>query len=154
MVSKTSIGLVLLVVALLLLVAWAILTWQKCNASKKLERLPPGPRRWSVVGNMFQLGWSGHESFAILASKQGPIMTLWLGSMCTVVISSNEVAREMFKNHDVVLVGRKIYEAMEGDIGNEGTLITAQYGPRWRMLRRLCTAKFFVMCEDSNFTYF
>ncbi|XP_027155775.1 cytochrome P450 76A1-like [Coffea eugenioides] len=144
MVSETSIGLELLVVALLLLVAWAILTWRKCNASEKLERLPPGPRRWPVVGNMFQLGWSAHESFAILASKQGPIMTLWLGSMCTVVISSNEVAREMFKNHDVVFAGRKIYEAMKGDIGNEGSLITAQYGPHWRMLRRLCTAEFFV----------
>ncbi|XWS59554.1 hypothetical protein CRYUN_Cryun08bG0132100 [Craigia yunnanensis] len=35
--------------------------------------------------------------------------------MCTVVISSKEVAREMFKNHDVALAGRKIYEAMKED---------------------------------------
>lgn len=31
-----------------------------------------------------------------------------------------------------------------GDYGNEGSLITAQYGPHWRMLRRLCTTEFFV----------
>ncbi|KAK0584003.1 hypothetical protein LWI29_006336 [Acer saccharum] len=38
----------------------------------------------------------------------------------------------------------KIYEAMKGDYGNAGSLITAQYGPHWRMLRRLSTIKFFV----------
>ncbi|KAJ6683014.1 CYTOCHROME P450 FAMILY 1 [Salix koriyanagi] len=71
-------------------------------------------------------------------------MTIWLGSMCNVVVSSSEAAREMFKNHDAVLAGRKIYEAMKGDFGNEGSIITAQYGPHWRMLRRLCTTEFFV----------
>ncbi|OMO82016.1 Cytochrome P450 [Corchorus capsularis] len=40
--------------------------------------------------------------------------------------------------------GRKIYEAMKGNHGNEGSIITAQYGPKWRMLRRLCTSEFFV----------
>ncbi|OMO82014.1 Cytochrome P450 [Corchorus capsularis] len=108
-------------------------------------KLPPGPRWWPVVGNIFQLGWAPpHVSFSKLARIHGPIMTLWLGSMGTVVISSNEVAREMFKNHDVVLAGRKIYEAMKGDFGHEGSLITSQYGPHWRMLRRLCTTEFFV----------
>ncbi|XP_027364843.1 cytochrome P450 76A1-like [Abrus precatorius] len=106
--------------------------------------LPPGPRCWPVVGNIFQLGWSPHESFAKLARKHGPIMTLWLGSMCTVVISSSEVARQMFKNNDVVLAGRKIYEAMKGEHGTEGSLITSQYSTHWRMLRRLCTTEFFV----------
>jgi len=108
------------------------------------HRLPPGPRCWPVVGNMFQLGWSPHESFAKLAHKHGPIMRLWLGSMCTVVISSSEVAREMFKNHDVALAGRKIYEAMRGEHGSEGSLVTSQYDSHWRMLRRLCTSEFFV----------
>ncbi|XP_019188306.1 PREDICTED: cytochrome P450 76A2-like [Ipomoea nil] len=100
-----------------------------------------GDKRWLIFPS---LKWTPHVSFSELASKHGPIMTLWLGSMSTVVISSNEAAREMFKNHDVVLAGRKIYEAMKGDFGNEGSLITAQYGPHWRMLRRLCTTEFFV----------
>ncbi|OMO68228.1 Cytochrome P450 [Corchorus olitorius] len=107
-------------------------------------QLPPGPRKWPMVGNIFQLGWPPHVAFAKLANQHGPIMTLWLGSMCTVVISSKEVAREMFKNHDVTFAGRKIYEAMKGNNGNEGSIITAQYGPKWRMLRRLCTSEFFV----------
>ncbi|OMO79359.1 Cytochrome P450 [Corchorus capsularis] len=108
-------------------------------------KLPPGPRWWPVVGNIFQLCWAPpHVLFSKLARVHGPIMTLWLGSMSTVVIQSNEVAREMFKNHDMVLAGRKIYESMKGDYGHEGSLITSQYGPRWRMLKRLCTTEFFV----------
>ncbi|GLT89901.1 hypothetical protein SLE2022_078620 [Rubroshorea leprosula] len=121
-----------------------MVTKRKHRRLEELGRLPPGPRWWPVVGNIFQLGWASHVSFAKLARKHGPIMTLWLGSMSTVVISSAEVAREMFKNHDVVLAGRKVYEAMKGDFGNEGSIITSQYGPHWRMLRRLCITEFFV----------
>ncbi|CAK9165548.1 unnamed protein product [Ilex paraguariensis] len=133
-----------LVLVLLLWVAWAIVTERRHRRLEEQGRLPPGPTPWPVVGNIFQLGWAPHESFAKLAHKHGPIMTLWLGSMCTVVVSSSEAAREMFKNHDMVLAGRKIYEAMKGDYGNEGSLITAQYGPHWRLLRRLSNTEFFV----------
>ncbi|KAF5747839.1 Cytochrome P450 [Tripterygium wilfordii] len=131
--------------SLLLWLVWAIVTDRRHRRSEKRNQLPPGPRPWPVVGNLFQLGLGpAHESFADLATKHGPIMTLWLGSMGTVLVSSSEVARDMFKNHDVVLAGRKIYEAMKGDFGHEGSLITSQYGPHWRMLRRLSTTEFFV----------
>ncbi|KAL4605739.1 hypothetical protein ACB092_09G052100, partial [Castanea dentata] len=134
-----------LVIALVLWIASIVLIRERRRRRlEEIGQLPPGPKCWPVVGNIFQLGWSPHESFTKLAREHGPIMTLWLGSMSTVVISSDEVAREMFKNHDVVLAGRKIYEAMKGDFGNEGSLVTAQYGPHWRMLRRLCTTEFFV----------
>ncbi|KAG5235132.1 cytochrome P450 [Salix suchowensis] len=121
-----------------------MVTERHYRRSKEHVQLPPGPRPWPVVGNIFQIGWPPHESFTKLARVHGPIMTIRLGSMCNVVVSSSEVAREMVKNHDAVLAGRKIYEAMRGDSGNEGSIITAQYGPHWRMLRRLCTTEFFV----------
>lgn len=136
-----------IVLALLLWAAWAVVTERRHRRLEELGRLPPGPRPWPVVGNIFQLAGSAaapHQSFAKLANKHGPVMTLQLGFMTTVVISSNEAARVMFKNHDGVLAGRKIYESMKGDIGNEGSLITAQYGSHWRTLRRLCTAEFFA----------
>ncbi|XP_002528644.2 iridoid oxidase [Ricinus communis] len=114
-------------------------------------QLPPGPRWLPIVGNMFQLGLSPQQSFAKLAGIHGPIMTIWLGSMCSVVISSNEVARDMFKNHDAVLAGRKILEAMKGEGNNEGSMITAQYGQHWRMLRRLSTTEFFAASRLDSF---
>ncbi|KAF7137558.1 hypothetical protein RHSIM_Rhsim07G0188000 [Rhododendron simsii] len=64
--------------------------------------------------------------------------------MSTVVISSDKVAWDMFKNHDVVLAGRKTNEAMKGEYGTDGSLILEQYGPKWRTMRRLCTTEFFA----------
>ncbi|KAI4365637.1 hypothetical protein MLD38_021603 [Melastoma candidum] len=133
-----------LVVALLVWVIWAMTTKRRHRSMEELVRLPPGPRPLPIVGNIFQLDLRPHAAFARLASKYGPIMSVWLGSMGTVVVSSDEAAREMFKSHDAVLAGRKIYEAMKGDFGHEGSIITSQYGPHWRMLRRLCTTEFFV----------
>ncbi|XWS59555.1 hypothetical protein CRYUN_Cryun08bG0132200 [Craigia yunnanensis] len=125
-------------------VACAMVNWPH-RFQDPAGQLPPGPRRWPVVGNIFQLSREPpHMSITKLARQHGPIMTLWLGSMCNVVISSEEVAREMFKNHDVELAGRKIYESIKGNYGNEGSIITAQYGSKWRMLRRLCNTEFFV----------
>ncbi|KAH1084463.1 hypothetical protein J1N35_024224 [Gossypium stocksii] len=117
-----------------------------CMGHKDRVMPPAIGRAWSTSTwtNMVAGLAPPHVSFAKLARRHGPIMTLWLGSMSTVVISSNEVAREMFKNHDMVLAGRKIYEAMKGDFGHGGSLITSQYGPHWRMLRRLCTTEFLV----------
>ncbi|KAK7270041.1 hypothetical protein RIF29_22914 [Crotalaria pallida] len=134
-----------LLLAMLVWIGWVLVVIERKHSKvKKQCNLPPGPRWWPVVGNIFQLGWSPHESFTKLALKHGPIMTLWLGSMCTIVVSSSEVAREMFKTNDAVLAGRKIYESMKGKHGHEGSLITSQYGSHWRMLKRLCTTEFFV----------
>ncbi|CAL1373085.1 unnamed protein product [Linum trigynum] len=129
---------------LLLWVGWAMTTECRHRRLEQLGRLPPGPRPLPLVGNIFQLGWAPHRSLARHARAHGPIMTLYLGSMCTVVISSKEAARTMFKSYDVVLAGRKIYESMKGPKSRDGSIITAQYGPHWRMLRRLCTVEFFV----------
>ncbi|XP_038905939.1 iridoid oxidase [Benincasa hispida] len=128
---------------ILLLFLWGLWVWRHRGAVAD-EQLPPGPPRWPVVGNLLQLSFSAHESFTKLAAKYGPIMTLQLGSMKTVVVSSSAAAREMFKTHDAPLSGRMIYEAMKGEHGTEGSLITSQYGPHWRMLRRLATSEFFV----------
>ncbi|XP_031491457.1 iridoid oxidase-like [Nymphaea colorata] len=112
------------------------------------SRLPPGPRGFPVFGNMFQLGSQArsHQGLAKLAAKYGPLMTLRLGCMRTVVVSSSGAAREMFKVNDLSLAGRTVYEAMKVDVAqsNNGSIITAQYGPSWRLLRRLCSREFFT----------
>ncbi|KAL3646836.1 hypothetical protein CASFOL_009380 [Castilleja foliolosa] len=136
-----------MVLALLLYAAWAAATKQRHHRLEEVRLLPPGPKPWPVFGNILQLAGSSsapHQSFAKLADQYGAVMTLHLGSMTTVVISSSAAACAMFRNHDAVFAGRTIYESMKGEIGNEGSLITAQYGPHWRMLRRLCMAGFFA----------
>ncbi|KAB1221265.1 Cytochrome P450 76A2 [Morella rubra] len=134
-----------LILVTLLWVAWLMIAERRRRRAKEQGQLPPGPRPWPVVGNLFKLDPAvPHKTFADLARKHGPIITLWLGSMRIVVVSSSEAARDMFKNHDVVLAGRKMREAMKGDLGTEGSLVMSSYGGHWRTLRRLSTSKFFV----------
>ncbi|XP_051149418.1 geraniol 8-hydroxylase-like [Andrographis paniculata] len=133
----------------------AFLLWAFCAAATEARRrqrrsqkprLPPGPQPWPVVGNIFHLmntSQPPHQSLAKLADTYGPVMTLRLGSLTTAVISSGAAADAVFRQNDVALAGRMIYESMKGDVAGDGSLISAQYGPRWRMLRRLCTSEFF-----------
>lgn len=78
-----------LIISILVWAAWVMVSERRHQRVEDFARqqLPPGPQWWPVVGNMFQLvGSPPHEAFSRLASKHGPIMTLWLGSMKTVVI--------------------------------------------------------------------
>ncbi|XP_072957616.1 cytochrome P450 76A1 [Typha angustifolia] len=107
-------------------------------------RLPPGPKPLPILGNLLQLGYRPHWTLAQMARSYGPVMLVSLGNMRTVVVSSSAAAREMFRDHDAALAGRMVYEAMRFESTNEGSIITAQLGVEWRMLRRLCTTGFFA----------
>lgn len=52
-----------------------------------------------------------------------------------------QASAEMFENHDLSFAGRTVTEAMKACSYNEGSIALAQYGPYWRMLRRVCTTE-------------
>ncbi|KAL5976443.1 hypothetical protein ACLOJK_020775 [Asimina triloba] len=122
----------------------ALLFYFHRNGSHRSRARPPGPPGWPVVGNMFDLGSIPHQTLAELHKKYGPVLSLRLGSVNTLVILSAEATTELFKNHDLSFAGRSIVEAMRACSYNEGSMALAQYGPYWRLLRRLCTTQLFV----------
>uniref|UniRef100_A0A0D9VRW4 Cytochrome P450 n=1 Tax=Leersia perrieri TaxID=77586 RepID=A0A0D9VRW4_9ORYZ len=52
------------------------------------HNLPPGPRPLPLIGNILDLGAQPHRSLARLAERHGPLMTLRLGAVTTVVAST------------------------------------------------------------------
>ncbi|KAE8688446.1 hypothetical protein F3Y22_tig00110986pilonHSYRG00029 [Hibiscus syriacus] len=79
------------------------------NGSKLSEsKLPPGPRRLPIVGNLLDLGDNPHRSLAKLAQIHGPVMSLQLGSLFTVVVSSETTQKKYYKTGPRVLTLRKV----------------------------------------------
>ncbi len=59
-----------------------------------------------MIGNLLELGSLPHKSLTKLASAYGPIMSLKLGRITTVVVSSAPMAREILQTHDVSFSNR------------------------------------------------
>ncbi|XP_057445253.1 geraniol 8-hydroxylase-like [Lotus japonicus] len=125
----------LLTITFILFLANTIL---KPNHKKKKLPLPPGPKGLPIVGNLFQLGHKPHQTLATLSKTHGPIMTLKLGQITTIVMSSSETAKSTLQIHDNFLSNRKIPDAMKGYNQDRYSLPFIPVSHRWRDLRRIC----------------
>ncbi|XP_076954043.1 flavonoid 3'-monooxygenase-like [Bidens hawaiensis] len=117
------------------------------------NRLPPGPDPWPVVGNLPHLGTSPHQSLATLAAKYGPLLYLRLGFVDVVVAASASVAAQFLKTHDVNFASRPLSTAGRHIAYNCQDMVFAPYGPRWRMLRKICSVHMFSAKAMDGFRH-
>ncbi|KAH0466266.1 hypothetical protein IEQ34_006369 [Dendrobium chrysotoxum] len=75
--------------------------------------LPQGPRSLPLLGNLLELGQNPHCSLARLARTHGPVMSLKLGNIHTVVISSPSSAKEVLKIKEHSISGRHVPHAIQ-----------------------------------------
>ncbi|KAH6795685.1 hypothetical protein C2S51_036671 [Perilla frutescens var. frutescens] len=107
------------------------------------RKLPPGPYPLPIIGNMLQLDRTIHHSFAQLSKQYGPLMSIHLGSLYTVVVSSPEMAKEILQKHGQVFSGRTILQALhvcDHDKLSVGFMPTSNI---WRELRKICKEHLF-----------
>ncbi|KAJ4817512.1 Cytochrome P450 [Rhynchospora pubera] len=103
-------------------------------------RLPPGPPCWPIVGNLFQVVFSGKHFIHYmqdLRKQYGPIITLRMGVKTMIVISSPELAykaliekSQQFASRPAESYSRRLFSS------NKFTVNSSLYGPEWRSLRR------------------
>lgn len=113
------------------------------KSKSKQPRLPPGPYPLPIVGNIFQLGTKPHQSLANLAKTYGPLMSLRFGSVYTVIVTSPEMAKEIFVRNDQAFLNRTVVEAVHATDHAKISMAFMDVGSEWRSLRRICREKMF-----------
>ncbi|CAL5067566.1 unnamed protein product [Urochloa decumbens] len=102
--------------------------------------LPPGPPGWPIVGNLFQVAFSGKlfiHYIRDLRREYGPILTLRMGERTLVIISSAEAAHEALVEKGAEFASRPRENTTRNIFSsNKFTVNSAVYGPEWRSLRR------------------
>ncbi|KAH9776487.1 cytochrome P450 71A22 [Citrus sinensis] len=115
-----------------------ILLIKQKTSKAQATRLPPGPWKLPLIGNLHQLtGDSPHVSLQKLSNEYGPLMFLQLGSLPTLVISSADVARDIFRTHDLIFSGRPELYAAKIFSYNCSNIAFAPYGEYWREIRKI-----------------
>ncbi|XP_078435623.1 cytochrome P450 71A1-like [Wolffia australiana] len=103
---------------------------------KKPLRLPPSPPTLPIIGNLHQLSSLPHLPLRDLSKKFGQVMTVYLGQVPSIVVSSAASAKEVLQNQDLVFATRPI-TAVSSALTYDGTNVSfAQYGDRWRQAKK------------------
>ncbi|KAK8686664.1 hypothetical protein V6N13_125687 [Hibiscus sabdariffa] len=121
------------------------------NHTKNGRKLPPGPCALPIIGNLHMLGKLPHQNLHHLVKRYGSIMSLRLGSIPTIVVSSPQAAQLFLKTHDLVFASRpKIQASQYLSYGAKGMAFTP-YGSYWRTVRKWCTLH---LLSSSKVEYF
>lgn len=105
----------------------------RSRSSRKVAPSPPGPPRLPIIGNIHLVGKNPHSSFAGLSKTYGPIMSLKLGSLNTVVVTSPEGAREVLRTYDQILSSRSPPNSIRSIGRHEVSVVwLPPSSPRWR----------------------
>ncbi|KAL5546446.1 hypothetical protein UlMin_006133 [Ulmus minor] len=141
----------LLAFLIFMLILLKISTRGKKSRSKSTPlNLPPGPLKLPVIGNLHNLVCSlPHQRLRDLSNKYGPLMSLQLGEVPHVVVSSPEIAREIFRVHDINFSDRPFIVAARMFYSIDIAL--APYGDYWRQLRKICKEELLSLKRVESF---
>ncbi|MCO5550291.1 hypothetical protein L7F22_066034 [Adiantum nelumboides] len=114
---------------------------------------PPGPPAWPVIGHLHLLGQLPHQSLCKLAQTYGPLMGLRLGSVCAVVASSSEMAKEILQTHDVALAFRPRTAAAVHVCFDCKDMSFSPLGPYWKFLRQVYATELFSAKKMEAFRH-
>ncbi|PIN23084.1 Cytochrome P450 CYP2 subfamily [Handroanthus impetiginosus] len=124
---------------------------QKRKTITNSRRLPPGPKKLPVIGNLHQLGNLPHRSLQNLSKTYGDLMFLQLGSVPTLVVSSPNMAQEIFKNHDLIFSGRPPLYAVKRITYDLSDISFAPYGDHWREVRKIVVLELMTVKRVQSF---
>ncbi|GAB4830285.1 hypothetical protein Ancab_040682 [Ancistrocladus abbreviatus] len=133
----------LLSILLACLAIHLLLSLKKTNWDSNQRKLPPGPFPLPIFGNLFQLGSKPHKSLTQLARIHGPLMSLQLGQVTTVVISSSDMAKQVLQTNDLAFSNRYVPDALHALNYHKFAMSFMPYSVTWRNQRKICNTHLF-----------
>ncbi|GAY62211.1 hypothetical protein CUMW_215960 [Citrus unshiu] len=122
-------ALLIVMIILLCLPIFLFFVLRRHVTSSYASSLPPGPKGLPFIGNLHQFDSSKpHVSFWELSKKYGPLMSLRIGFVPTLIVSSAKMAKETLKAHDLQFSGRPASVATQRLTYNGLDLIFSPYG--------------------------
>ncbi|XP_062078753.1 cytochrome P450 71D11-like [Humulus lupulus] len=129
-----------------------IIVLKRDQTKNSVSKLPPGPWRLPLVGNMHQLlGSLPHLTLRDLSKQHGPLMYLKIGQVPFLIVSSSEYAKEVMRTHDVVFASRPRTVAAQIITYNCTDIVFAPYGEYWRQLRKICAQELLSPARVQTF---
>ncbi|KAH9691787.1 alpha-humulene/(-)-(E)-beta-caryophyllene synthase [Citrus sinensis] len=146
--------LIIFLVSLPVLSYFLYLLRKRINKAKTTSGLLPlGPRGLPLIGNLHQLESTNlHYQLWNLSKKYGPLMSLRLGLVQTVVVSSVKMAKEALKTHDVEFSGRPALVGQQKLTYNGLDVAFAPYNDYWKEMRKICVTHLFNASRVHNFS--
>ncbi|KAK6126615.1 hypothetical protein DH2020_039640 [Rehmannia glutinosa] len=128
---------ILLLLSLILPLVILIIYHKQKRQQKSLH--PPGPPGLPFIGNLHQFDTSApHIYLWQLSKKYGPLMSMKLGSVPVLVVSSPKMAKEVLKTHDLIFSSRPRVLGQDKLSYNRLDVAFAPYSESWRELRKIC----------------
>ncbi|KAI0337053.1 cytochrome P450 [Trametopsis cervina] len=117
----------------------AFYAWQRRRSNPHRRPLPPGPKRWPFLSNIFQVpdprDWKAHRR---LSEKYGPIVYYERFGKSTILISSHELAVEFFERRGQNYSDRSHNIVMGAElVGWNRAISLHPSGPRHSYYRKL-----------------
>ncbi|KAI0513520.1 hypothetical protein KFK09_009544 [Dendrobium nobile] len=114
-------------------------------------KLPPGPRKLPIIGNLHQVGGLTHRPLWLLSQKYGPLMHLKIGKVPILVVSSADMAREILKTNDFGFCSRPGLTSSNKFSYDCKDISFAAYGEYWREMRKICILQLFSTKRVNTF---
>lgn len=136
--SQNTLAIVLLSTILLFIILF------HRSKTKKTKQPPLVAGAWPIIGHLPLLSkyQPTHHFLGTLADKYGPVFTIKLGAVKTLVINNWKSAKECYTTNDIVVSYRPNLVALEHMTYNHAMFGFAPYGPYWREMRKLVTLNF------------
>lgn len=116
---------------------------RKSNKTQNSTKLPPGPKPLPIIGNILELGKNPHKALTKLSKIYGPIMTLKLGTLTTIVISSPQAAKLVLHDNSQIFSNRTVPHALGAVDHDKFSVAWVPTLNLWKKLRKSCAKKVF-----------